>query len=208
MKVTLKTGDRMELRGIPQGRGLVFGFLICTGIAIVAGIFAYMGWVRGKSFWAGVGPAVGVVMMLFMMLALVLLSFQRERLVLDKVTKTVEHETWSLLIGTRKSKVYPFDKIAGVAVQRSLESPGGGRGFPIEVTKARLLISRPRRAIDLDEVQRGSVVPVEALALEVAEFLDKPLKALGSHEEPERRPKERRKRDPGGVANSGSPPES
>lgn len=181
----------MELRGVPQGRGLVFAFAVCIGIGVVAGLFAYIEWTRAKSAWGAAMPALGAVMMLFMLVGLVLLSCRRERLVLDRVTRTAEHETWSLMVGTRKSRSYPFDRIHGVAIQRSLQSPGGGRGFPVEVTTARLLIAKPRRAIDLDEAQSTSPAPVEALAAEVAEFLGMPLKVLGSHEEPAPR---RRKR--------------
>lgn len=194
MRITLETGDRLELRGTPQGRGLVFGFVCCTGILIVSLLFSYVLYSQSRSLTAALGPGIASVFMLFMMTCLFLLSLKRERLTLDKVTRTATYETWSLLVGTHKSKTHPFDRIHAVAVERSLESPGGGKGFPIEVTKARLLILGPRggrRAIDLDEVQSGNPQPVEVLAQQVATFLDKPLQALGSHDEPPPRRKSR-----------------
>ncbi len=173
----------MELRGIPQSRSLLFGVLVCTAIAIVAGLFAYFQWTRSKSIWPAIPPAIGVVMMVGMLSVLTLHSFKRERLVLDKVTKTAEHQTWSMLFGSRRSMTYPFDRIHSIAIQRSLESSGGGKGFPIRVTKARILISKPRRAIELDEVQSGSEGPVESLAKKVSEFLARPLERVGSHDD-------------------------
>lgn len=192
VKITFQTPDRIELRGIPQGRGLLFGILCCLAIMLVAAFFTYFELVKAKSPWAAVPPAIGVVFMLVLMGILILLSFKRERLILDKVTQTAEHETWSLLIGTRKTKSYPFDRLAGVAVEKSLQARGGGRGFAVQVTKARLLITKPRRAIDLDEVQSGNPEPVIALATEISQFLGTPLKALGSHDEP---PRKRKKQD-------------
>ncbi len=187
VKVILKTGDRMELRGVPQGRGLVFAMSVCAGIAVVCGLFVAIGWTKKGPSAAAFVPGAGMVLMLLMLCVLVLLSFRRERLVFDKVTNTAEYETWNRLIGSRKVKSYPFDRIHGVAVERSLQAKGGGKGFPTQVTKARLLISRPRRAIDMDEVQSGSADPVEALAREVSEFLGCALTTMGSHEEAERK---------------------
>jgi len=183
MKVTLRTANRMELRGVPQGRSIPFGVLVCFGIAVAAGFFVSIQWTNSRSVWAVVPPALIVVFMGAMMVVLVLLWMKRERVVLDHVSKVVEHETWSLLWGSRKSRAYPFESIHGVRVQRSLESQGGGKGFPVEVVKARLLISRPRRAIELDEVQSGNRAPVEAIAREVAEFLGVPLEMTGGEDE-------------------------
>lgn len=173
----------MELRGIPQGRGLIFGMLICLAIGGVAAVFAYIEYTRHKSTVFAAIPACGSVFMLLMFLGLVLLSFKRERLILDKVTKTAEHQTWSLLIGTRKTKTYPFDKIHSVTVERTMQSSGGRRGFPTRVTKARLLITRPRRAIDMDEAQSSGHKTVEELAKTVADFLDKPFTNTGKHDD-------------------------
>lgn len=192
MRVVNRTGDRLELRGVPQGRSLVFGMVVCVAIAVVAGIFVWMALQRNKSVLAAVMPALGVLFMLGMLSVLVLASFRRERLVLDRVTKLAEHETWSLLFGSRKRHDYSFDRIAAVSIERTMQSPGGGRGFPTPVTRTRLLIDRPRRAIEMDEVQRGSDTPVEALAKEVADFLGCELRRIGSHDEPA---KKRAKRD-------------
>ncbi len=183
MKIISNSGTRMELRGIPQGRTLIFGMVITLAIAAGAAAFAYIEWVRAKSPWGAAMPAVAVLFMLAMFLVLFLASFKRERLVLDKVTKTAEYQTWSLLIGTRKTNTYPFDRIHSVTVERTMQSSGGRRGFPTPVTKARLLITRPRRAIDMDVAQSSGHKTVEALAKEVADFLGKSLTNTGKHDD-------------------------
>ena len=185
MKINSDSGDRLILRGIPQGRGLIFGFFVCLTILIVGLIFAYILHSKSNSIRAAIGPLIGAGFMSCILLCLILASLKRERLTLDKVTQTATHETWSLLFGTRKSKSYHFDRIHAVAIEKTLQAQGGGKGFPIQVTKARLLILGPRggrQAVDLDEAQSGGPAQVEALAQAVAQFLNIPLKSLGSHE--------------------------
>lgn len=186
MRITSETGDRLTLRGIPQGRRLVFGFLACIAILAVSLLFAYVLYSKSHSIRAAIGPLIGAGFMCFLLFCLILVSIRREQLTLDKVTRAATHETWSLLVGTRKSKSYHFDRIHAVAIERTLQAQGGGKGFPIQVTKARLLILGPRggrQAIDLDEVQSGIPAPVEVLAQQVATFLGKPLLPIGSHDE-------------------------
>ena len=177
MKITLVSPSRMELTGTPQGRGLPFGMAVCLGIAVVAGLFVYHQWSTG-SRWGAVMPGLAGVFVLGIFSVLVLHSFRRERLVLDRTERRVEYSMWSLLWGSRKSRAYAYEKIYAVSVQKSLQAPGGGKGFPTTVHTARLLFTRPRRAIDLDEIQGGKPDEAVALAREVAGFLGVELKAM------------------------------
>ena len=106
----------------------------------------------------------------------------------DRVRRVATHATWSVLLGGRKEVEYPFEKIAATSIERSMQSAGGGKrsGMPTKVIRVRLLITKPRRAILMDETQGGgrkTVDEVEALAKEVAEFLGVEVKGMGRNEE-------------------------
>jgi hypothetical protein len=199
MKITLVSPSRLELTGTPQGRGLAFGMAVCLGIAVVAGLFVYHQWSTGSP-WGAVMPGVGGVFMLGIFAVLVLHSFRRERLVLDRSERRVEYSTWSLLWGSRKTKAYAYEKIHAVSVQKTLQAPGGGKGFPTTVYKARLLFTRPRRAIDLDEIQGGKPDEAVALAREVAGFLGVEVKVMDftGEEDDARRPSDANNGEPAG----------
>lgn len=176
----------MELEGIPEGRGLLFAAFVSAGLAIVAGMFTFYIYIKSGSWTSAIMPGIGTAFGLFLFGFVFAMSLRRERLTLDKVIRTATHETWSLLAGSRKTVAYPFDKIKAASIERSLQSQGGGKGFPTEVTRARLLITKPRRAILLDETQGGgrkTVEEVEALAKLVAEFVGVELRRMGKHDE-------------------------
>lgn len=93
MKVSIDSGDRLILRGIPQGRGLIFGFFVCIAILIAALIFAYILYSKSNSIRAAIGPLIGAGFMSCILLCLILASLKRELLTFDKVTQTATHES-------------------------------------------------------------------------------------------------------------------
>lgn len=131
-------------------------------------------------------PGIGTAFGLFLFGFVFAMSLRRESLVLDKAVHTATHSTWSLLASSRKDVVYQFDTIKAISVERSMRASGGGRGFSTRVTRARLLITKPRHAILLDETQGGgkkTVESVEELAWTVAEFLGVEARTMGKFDD-------------------------
>lgn len=178
MRVIDRTADRMILYGRPCSKPWLF----VLGGLFIAGVGGAIMFKAGKP---NIGMWIAIAFGVFICGTMVVVGldgvFRRERLTLDRTTKAATHETWSMLWGQRKSREYSLDKCVGTAVQRTLESSGGRRGFPIRVTKARLLFDKPRKAIDLFEVQNGSDEKPRAIAREVAEFLQLSVREIGSH---------------------------
>jgi len=187
MKITRREGMLMELEGVPEGRGLVLAWIVAGGLCVAFGMFTFYTFM--KSGWtSAIMPGIGTLFGLFLFCFVFAMSLRRERLTLDRVSRVATHATWSVLLGGRKEVEYPFEKIAATSIERSMQSSGGGKrgGMPTKVTRVRLLITKPRRAIQLDETQGGgkkTVEEVEALAREVAEFLGVEVKGMGRHEE-------------------------
>ncbi len=183
MKIVARDNQRIVLEGVPQGRGLLFAALVCVGLAAGFALFTWYQWTVSQRLGPAIMPGIGTAFALFLGAAVAGFSLKRERLVLDREARGGVHTTWSVLFGLPKQVAFSFDRIHAVAIQKTYESSGGGKGFPIRVTKARLLLVKPRRAIDLDEVQNASTGELEALARDVREFLGVPAEELGSHGE-------------------------
>ena len=183
MRVLQNDGSRLVLEGNPHARGMLLAFVVCVVMVTGTGWFTARAWTRSGSVWDVVGPAAGLAISLFLSAAVIGFSLRRERLTIDKVSKSVTHRTWSVVFGRARERAYPRERVHGVAVQRTMQSPGGGKGFPTRVTTARLLLTKPRKGIELDEVQGGDPAPVIALAGEVAAFLGVPVTELGGHED-------------------------
>lgn len=175
----------MELEGVPQSRGLLFSALVAAALSIVFGVFTF--YLFMKSGWtSAIMPGLGTLFGLFLFCFVFAMSLRRERLTLDRVSRVATHATWSVLLGGNRAVEYPFEKIAAVSIERSMQSVGGGKrsGMPTRVTRARLLITKPRRAVQLDETQGGgkkTVEEVEAIAREVGAFLGVEVKEMGRH---------------------------
>lgn len=185
MKITRRDDAILELEGVPEGRGLWFAAFVSAGLTIVAGMFAFYVYLNSGSWTSAIMPGIGAAFGLFLFCFVFAMALRRESLTLDKVTEKGTHATWSLLAGSRKEFVFPFEKIAATSVERSPQSRGGGKGFPTEVTRARMLITKPRRAILLDETQGGgrkTVEEVEALAREVAVFVGVEIRTMGAQD--------------------------
>jgi hypothetical protein len=186
MKVTRHDETILELEGVPQGRGLWFAAFVSAGLSIGAGMFTLYIYMTSNSWTSAIMPGIGTAFGLFLFCFVFAMSLRRERLTIDKVTRTATHATWSLLAGSRREVGYPFDKIQAASVERSMQSSGGRKGFSAKVTRARLLITKPRRAILMDESQGGgkkTIEELEALARLVAEFVGVEVREMGKHEE-------------------------
>lgn len=186
MKITRRDDRVLELQGVPQGRGLWFAALVSAVLTIGAGMFTLYISMNSGSWTSSIMPGIGAAFGLFLFCFVFAMALRRESLTLDKVTRKGTHATWSLLAGSRKEVVYPFDTIKAASIERTMQSKGGGKGFATEVTRARLLITKPRRAVLLDETQGGrkkTVEEVEALARLVGEFVGVEVREMGKHDD-------------------------
>ncbi len=183
MKIVRRDEKQMVLEGVPQGRGLGFAWLVCATLGLGFGLFTWLMWSRSHRIGPAIMPGIGTAFVLFLGAAVAGFSMRRERLILDREARGGVHTTWSVLFGQPRQTSFAFERVHAVAIQKTLESPGGGKGFPIRVTKARLLLVKPRRVIDLDEVQNAKADELEALARDVREFLGVAAEEIGSHDE-------------------------
>ena len=103
--------------------------------------------------------------------------FARERLVLDRSTGRGTYESNSPIVTTEKPFKFKLENVNSVVIsQENVEThvagiePGMSES---KVCKAVLRVSKPRRAVTLDETQNGRTQRVSAVAEQVAGFLGK-----------------------------------
>jgi hypothetical protein len=179
MKIESAYRYLMVLTGPPGGYGTV-ALLLVVGTAMAGGgtAFVWYNWTVGAP---AIGPFVaGGAVALFGYGALIggfgtLLT--RDRLVLD-----LSHQTgrWTRrLFGRDMAKPIDFELrfAKRVAIEPYTESTGSGRASgpgtgSVRKVRARLLVTKPRRAIVLDDGELGSLKRVRGVATAVAEFLE------------------------------------
>lgn len=180
MKLTQDDDNRIILSGPPGGKSTVI-LLLAVGTAFFAGA-----WLFGSaSFGASssstpiafyiipfVCGAIGAVAFFSGVIA----TLSRDRLVLDKVTN--EGRWTRTCFGKALSKPIEFELrfAKHVKIERFTEAepnaPQGGTGGWTKKSRARLLISKPRRAIVLAEVERQNEPKIRETAQRVADFLE------------------------------------
>ena len=163
MRVLRRTDEQLILGGVPGGRRWMV-VLVVFGLAAsaAAGFFA-------KVTYDEAGG---------LSLAHLPLAFGRLRLDLNLATGRGEYQVRSPIIEAGKSANFDLKHVDSVSLERSTEwRPGREDGPETEATvwRARLRLTKPRRAIVLDETENNRLERVEAVAQEVADFLGKPL---------------------------------
>jgi hypothetical protein len=172
----------MVLAGIPGSAGwMVFAMLL--GL-LFTGAFGALTWhnFKKKGFGrdvvsCGVGAALG---QLFFWTGLVTLAVGRESLELDK-TKTSggRYRSRSPIVTVQKPFDFDLPNVHSVSIERLTERHRGGRrgggSSEVDVIRARLLVSKPRRAVTLDESSNSQDERVIAVGRAVAEFLGVPI---------------------------------
>ncbi|MGP1347558.1 MAG: hypothetical protein ACTS3F_12950 [Phycisphaerales bacterium] len=192
MKVVRDDGNRIVLSGPPGGKGTVV-LLLVVGTAFLGGawLFATAGAGATQSPSGGLGNFFGNLMPKYGVPIIcgaiggIVFSFgvgsavARDRLVLDKVTNAC---SWTrTILGYPLSKPIEFELrfAKHVKIERFVETqpggPNGGGGGWSHKSRARLLITKPRRAIVLDEGERQNEPRVRGVGEAVARFLDLPL---------------------------------
>jgi hypothetical protein len=134
-------------------------------------------------WYAAIGPALGIPVILILTVAGVALSLQCEEVVLDRAAGNGVHRKWFRLIGREKRREFKLERVHDVSIEFTTESRGGRGGFPVNVCRARLRLDRPRRAFALAEVRDGSRRTIDELAQRVAAFLGVAIEQVGSAED-------------------------
>ncbi len=171
MRVIERHATRLVLGGIPHGAGWpTLG--VAMGILFASVFGTLCARHLGQSQWyaasmTALGTGLGV---LFLVVCADIL-LQRERLELDRTLQRGAYRLSSLIRGEIKSFEFPLERVAGVSLERFMQSTGGKSGFPVRALRARLLLDKPRRAILLDETQNQKNARIESIAGLTAEFL-------------------------------------
>jgi hypothetical protein len=177
MRIVEKTTEQLILKGTPGSvHWMVFATLLGVLFMAVSGWFACvsLGDTGGylQLIPLGIGFLIGVA---FFLIGLVTLAVGRMQLVLNRVSGEGRYDVYSPVIDVGKPCLFRLEDIDSVAIERHQEdrpdSDERGR-FPVNVCRARLRIRKPRRAIVLDETENRRDLRVQAVAEEVAVWLE------------------------------------
>lgn len=168
MKTVHSTSDHLILRGLPGGASAI---VVPLGLAVVGGLALAFGFATG----AVVPLVAGGIMLLAAAGAAVVAWTARESLRLNLASRTGRFTRTSLIPSERANFEFAFDAAHSVCVERE-EVRGPSRGHRTSTHwRARLRLTRPRRAIVLAESQGGKEQAVRPIAEQVARALNIPL---------------------------------
>lgn len=177
VKITQRTADRLILTGVPAGRAGVLGATLIGGV-ILAGIGAFGVALYREQGWGVPHIAMGFGMLLagaIFVGGLVTLLVARERLTLDRTTRTVTYESRSPIVETERPFEAPLESIDSVVLSDRSEWRRSGDDDNsrkrVEVWTASLRVRKPRRSVVLDVTENNREARVRALAEQVAAFL-------------------------------------
>lgn len=183
MRITKQSNETLVLSGIPGGAGwmvfaTVLGFVLATGFGTLAfREYAVDGW-SFDLVMPGFGASLGL---LFFVTGAATLTVGRESLTLDRTTQKGHYHARSPVVSLPRPFDFELSDIQTIVIERSTERTRGGRAgsgaglSETDVCRARLLITRPNRAVVLDETSNARDARVIALANRVARFLDLPV---------------------------------
>jgi|TARA_B110000914_G_scaffold219960_1_gene229321 hypothetical protein len=176
MKIQHQTKTKLELGGVAGTlRWMVALLLIGGAIMTSCGIFALKLWQEEGPvmFLVPVGSGVLIGLALFGV-GLVQL-FASERLILDRSAGRGSYESNSPIVTTEKPFKFKLTSINSIVItQETVEAPVALTQSGMSestVCKAVLRVTKPRRAVTLDETQNGRVERVTKIAEQVADFL-------------------------------------
>ncbi|MHC4991757.1 MAG: hypothetical protein ACYTGC_12330 [Planctomycetota bacterium] len=171
MKIHLDDGDRLVLSGPPGGVGAVVLLLVVgTAMSGGGGLFLRMGLTHGALMMIIMGGLAGAVG-LAILVGGIGTALTRDRLELDSVTGRGRWTRQLLGRPLKKPVEFALEHAKHVTVKQFVEtSPrtNSGGSSSVEKVRARLLITKPRRAIVLDEAERPRMPRVQAVAEAVA----------------------------------------
>lgn len=119
MKITFQNSERMELRGAPQGRSILFGMVVTFGLVGIGLLFGAVLWPTARSWRDLVGIGVFVAFSASLLAIIAWMAFYRECLVLDRTLRKGTHTTRHLPTRSAREKRFGFERIRSVAVEKS-----------------------------------------------------------------------------------------
>lgn len=181
MRIRHRDDGLMRLAGVPGGVGwMIFATLLGLLFTAAFGWFALAQYRSGGIGFGVVMCSLGVLLgQLFMWTGIVTLAVARESLELDTRAGGGRYRSRSPIVDVPKPFEFDLSNVHAVSIERYTErSPGGRRGggmSEMDVCRARLLISKPRRAVTMDQTSNHRDQRVISLATQVAEFLGVPM---------------------------------
>lgn len=178
MKIQYQSESKLIIGGVAGTlRWMIALIMIGVGIAMACGAFAWMTWkAEGPGMYLlplGIGGLIGLAMFGVGVVQL----FARERLVLDRATGRGTYESSSPIVTTGKPFKFKLADVDSVVMTTETIDTNVTAGSPgigeTKVCKAVLRVTKPRRAVTLDETQNGRTERVTAMAGRVAGFLGK-----------------------------------
>jgi hypothetical protein len=184
MRIVENTTERLVLKGTPGSiHWMVFATLLGVMIMAATGWFAWVSVKETGGYVQLIPLGIGFLMGGgFCLIGLVTLAVGRMRLVLDRVTGNGSYEVYSPIIDVGKPCSFRLEAIDSVTIEQQEEARPHNddhRSFPAKVCRARLYIRKPRRAIVLDETENGQERRVQAIAQEVAGWLEREVTKRG-----------------------------
>ncbi len=186
MKIRSRTETQLFLAGIPGGAGwMVFATLLGLLFTVACGALTVHEYRQDglgyQVVMCGLGTLLGQV---FFWMGALTLAVGRESLELDRSARPGgRYRSRSPIVTVPKPFDFDLAQVHAVSIERSSERhPGSGRrasaAREVDVCRARLLVSKPRRAVTLDETSNQRDERVVALGRAVAEFLGAPLEQV------------------------------
>ncbi|QDT67777.1 hypothetical protein MalM25_06810 [Planctomycetes bacterium MalM25] len=176
MRVTHNTADRLVLQGTPGGMHWMF-FMLLFGVTAMAmcAWFAYTVAVETGNYVPILPLAIGFLFgLVFAWMGATTLIVGRLKLTLDRLHEHGEYEVNSPIIEAGKPCRFHFKAIDSLVIESTFEArhkTNDTANFDARVSRLRLRLTKPRRAITLDETQNGQEQRLEKLGAEVAEWL-------------------------------------
>lgn len=171
MKISERRPDQLALSGVPHTAGWM---LIALGIGVlltaVPAIFAHVAFQAGQIF-GGVMMSLGTLMGSCLVGFALTQLLTRERVVLDKVTRTGVHSRQLLTLKPKELLRFDFDRVAKVEVVRRTEKHQEGPGEN-QLCDVELRIRKPRRSVRLIQVADHKRERAMEMAAEVSLYLD------------------------------------
>jgi hypothetical protein len=177
MRIIENTTDRLVLKGTPGSvHWMVFATLLGLVLMVATGWFAWVSVRETGGHLQLIPLAIGFLIGgAFFLIGLLTLAVSRMRLVLDRRTGEGTYDVYSPVIDVGKPCSFRLEEIDSVAIERHEEARPHNDyqgSFPANVCRARLRIRQPRRAIVIDETENGQEHRVQAVAEDVAGWLE------------------------------------
>jgi hypothetical protein len=175
MRIQKQTDSCLVLTGIP-GRRVWMIVLCCFGLLLTVAV-GYIAVVlyeeRGVLTLAHLPLCIGLLIaQVIFWTGAVTLAVGRLTLILDTTPGVGEYRIRSPIVEAGKPCSFKLEHVDSIALEATNETRPGNQ-MDATVHRVRLRLTRPRRAITLDETENNRLERLETLAKQVANFLGK-----------------------------------